>query len=88
MTFVIKFEVSIIFAQYIGFTFRFPEKSVFGGTHRLNEAVKRNPKRFPKDFMFQLTEDEWKSLRSQTAISSNNRGGRRFTPFVFTEQKA
>ena len=44
-------------------------------THRLNEAVKRNAKRFPHDFMFQLTEDEWNSiLVSQIAISKNNRG--------------
>jgi len=54
-------------------------------THRLNEAVKRNVKRFPSDFMFQLTEDEWESLRSQIAISKNARGGRRFAPYVFTE---
>ena len=37
-------------------------------THRLNEAVKRNIKRFPPEFMFQLTEEEWKKLRSQIAI--------------------
>ena len=55
-------------------------------TYRLNESVKRNPKRFPEDFMFQLVEDEWKSLRSQFAISNKNRGGRRYMPFVFTEQ--
>ena len=55
-------------------------------THRLNEAVKRNLKRFPVDFMFQLTEDEWKGLISQIAIPKNNRGGRRFAPNVFTEQ--
>jgi hypothetical protein len=55
-------------------------------THRLNEAVKRNNKRFPLDFMFQLTEDEWKSLVSQSAISKGNRGGRRFATYVFTEK--
>jgi len=54
-------------------------------THRLNEAVKRNAQRFPSDFMFQLTDDEWKSLRSQIAISKGSRGGRRFAPYVFTE---
>jgi len=54
-------------------------------THRLNEAVKRNSKRFPHDFMFQLTDDEWESLRSQFAISKNSRGGRRFAPYAFTE---
>ena len=54
-------------------------------THRLNEAVKRNIRRFPSDFMFQLTGVEWEDLRSQIAISNNNRGGRRFAPFVFSE---
>jgi len=51
----------------------------------LNQAVKRNITRFPADFMFQLTEDEWILLRSQTVISKDNRGGRRYIPFVFTE---
>ena len=56
-------------------------------TYRLNEAVKRNIKRFPKDFMFQITDDEWKFfLRSHIAISKNNQGGRRYNPYVFTEQ--
>jgi len=56
-------------------------------TYRLNEAVKRNAKRFPPDFMFQLTDEEWNNtLISQIAISKKNRGGRRFAPFVFTEQ--
>ena len=52
----------------------------------LNQAVKRNIGRFPSDFMFQLTDDEWDSLRSQIVISKNNRGGRRYAPFAFTEQ--
>lgn len=51
----------------------------------LNQAVARNPERFPEDFMFQLTDDEWRALRSQTVIS-NGRGGRRYAPYVFTEQ--
>lgn len=54
-------------------------------THRLNEQVKRNRKRFPKDFMFQLTKEEAESLRSQIAISNIGRGGRRSLPNVFTE---
>lgn len=54
-------------------------------TSRLNEAVKRNSRRFPEDFMFQLTEDEFKNLMSQIAIS-NSHGGRRKLPYVFTEQ--
>jgi hypothetical protein len=68
----------------------------------LNQAVKRNIGRFPLDFMFQLTNDEWDSLRSQIVtsnsndkgnslrsqfvISKSNRGGRRYAPYVFTEQ--
>jgi hypothetical protein len=83
-------------------------------TFNLNKAVKRNIERFPEDFMFQLTKEEWenlifqigisslenKSLRfqfgtskeesktliSQFVISKENRGGRRFNPYVFTEQ--
>jgi len=55
-------------------------------TKRLNEAVKRNMARFPEDFMFQLTTEETDSLRSQFATSNEGRGGRRYLPFVFTEQ--
>ncbi|HZE68940.1 MAG TPA: ORF6N domain-containing protein [Pyrinomonadaceae bacterium] len=55
-------------------------------THRLNEQVKRNRKRFPEDFMFQLTKEESESLRSQIAISKIGRGGRRSVPYAFTEQ--
>jgi hypothetical protein len=54
-------------------------------TFRLNEAVRRNQKRFPQDFMFQLTGDEAKSLTSQIAMSKIGRGGRRTLPYVFTE---
>lgn len=53
---------------------------------RLNEAVKRNRDRFPDDFMFQLTPEEFEALRSQIAISNIGRGGRRYLPFAFTEQ--
>jgi hypothetical protein len=52
----------------------------------MNQAVKRNIGHFPSDFMFQLTNDEWKALRSQFVTSNNNRGGRRYVPYVFTEQ--
>ena len=55
-------------------------------THRLNERVKRSRKRFPEDFMFQLTRVEAEALRSQIAISKSGRGGRRSLPYVFTEQ--
>ncbi len=53
-------------------------------TKRLNEQVKRNIKRFPEDFMFQLSEIEFKNLKSQFATSSW--GGRRSLPYTFTEQ--
>ena len=55
-------------------------------TSQLNQAVKRNRKRFPDDFMFQLNKTEAESLRSQIVISKKGRGGRRTLPFVFTEQ--
>ena len=52
---------------------------------RLNETVKRNIERFPADFMFQLTEDEWGILRSQFATANENISKVRFRPYVFTE---
>ncbi len=52
-------------------------------TRRLNEQIKRNAGRFPEDFMFRLTSEEWKNLKSQFATSSW--GGRRKEPNVFTE---
>ena len=58
-------------------------------TKKINQAVKRNIKRFPEDFCFQLTESELENLRSQFVTSSlenNNYGGRRYLPYVFTEQ--
>ena len=55
-------------------------------TFNLNKAVKRNIKRFPSDFMFQLTKNEWENLTFQNGISSKQHGGRRFMPFAFTEQ--
>jgi DNA-binding transcriptional MerR regulator len=55
-------------------------------TRRLIEQVKRNIDRFPADFMFQLSKDEAAALRSQTATSDTGRGGRRYAPYVFTEQ--
>ena len=55
-------------------------------TKRLNEQVRRNSKRFPEDFMFQLKKEEAESLRSQFATSKIGRGGRRSLPYVFTEQ--
>ena len=54
-------------------------------TAALNQAVKRNIGRFPEDFAFQLTEDEFASLISQIVISKTGRGGRRKLPWAFTE---
>jgi hypothetical protein len=53
---------------------------------RLVQQVKRNLKRFPGDFMFQLTRAEAEVLRSQIATSNEGHGGRRYAPYVFTEQ--
>jgi hypothetical protein len=50
------------------------------------QAVKRNLARFPTDFMFQLTAEEWANLRSQFVTSSSGHGGRRTIPYAFTEQ--
>jgi len=56
-------------------------------TSNLNKAVKRNYARFPEDFMFQVTGEEAESLRFQIGISKpEGRGGRRYFPYVFTEQ--
>ena len=58
-------------------------------TKRINEIVKRNQERFPEDFCFQLTDTEVENLRSQFATSSLDRvnyGGRRYLPYVYTEQ--
>jgi phage regulator Rha-like protein len=55
---------------------------------RLNEQVKRNQGRFPSDFMFRLFPKEYEILRSQFATSKERRGGRRYTPYAFTEHGA
>ena len=56
-------------------------------TKRLKEAVRRNVKRFPPDFMFELSRDEYNSLRTQIATLGKGRGKfSKFNPFAFTEQ--
>jgi len=55
-------------------------------TKFINRAVQRNASRFPIEFMFQLTEQEWQNLRFQSGTSSEVHGGRRYLPNVFTEQ--
>jgi hypothetical protein len=58
-------------------------------TKRFNEAVKRNAGKFPVDFMFQLSQEEWDSLRSQFATLKTGRGQhRKYLPHVFTEHGA
>lgn len=54
-------------------------------TKVFNQAVSRNIERFPENFRFQLTKEEFEALRSQIA-TSNGRGGRRYRPYMFTEQ--
>lgn len=54
-------------------------------TKLINRAVKRNSSRFPSEFMFQLTDQEWQNLRFQSGTSNDGHGGRRFLPNVFTE---
>ena len=54
--------------------------------HVLNQAVKRNIKRFPSDFMFQLTKEEFENWKSQTVISNSDKIGLRKIPHAFTEQ--
>lgn len=60
-------------------------------TKALNRAAKRNEDRFPEDFRFRLTDDEYENLRCQIGISSDDlqkfsAGGRRYMPYVYTEQ--
>lgn len=58
-------------------------------TKRLNEQLRRNLARFPQDFAFQLTAEEWVALRSQIATLKTGRGGhRKYLPFAFTEHGA
>ena len=55
-------------------------------TSALNRAVHRNKSRFPSDFMFALTDEEFRNLKFQSETSSSGHGGRRKLPFAFTEQ--
>lgn len=57
-------------------------------TKRVNEAVRRNPDRFPEEFCFQLNREEFINLKSQFATSSSDHGGTRKLPYVFTEHGA
>jgi hypothetical protein len=55
-------------------------------TAELTRIVKRHPTRFPPDFAFQLRDDEFEDLRYRIGTSKEGRGGRRYAPYVFTEQ--
>ena len=55
-------------------------------TRALNQAVKRNMKRFPNDFMFQLTKQEWESMSSQFVMTSHTKRPKSSLPYAFTEQ--
>ena len=57
-------------------------------TKAFNRAVKRNAERFPSDFVFQLTTEEYESLRCQIGTSKSMKGGRRYLPYAFTEHGA
>ena len=55
-------------------------------TFNLNKAVQRNRARFPVDFMFRLSAEEWAGLKFQTGISNRGSGGRRYLPYAFTQE--
>lgn len=82
-TLIIQQKIHIIRGEQVMLDYDLAE--LYGiETRILNQAVKRNIKRFPPDFMFQLNKEEWKNLKSQIVISSW--GGTRKLPFAFTEQ--
>lgn len=84
---LIKSNYQSLIYEYRGYKVMldFDLASLYGvETKRLKEQVKRNIKRFPNDFMFELSDDEFQQLRSQFATSK--RGGTRYMPMAFTEQ--
>ncbi len=81
---VIQSKIYEVRGQKVMFDFDLAE--MYGiETRVLKQSVKRNMKRFPSDFMFELTKEEYERLRSQFVISKG-RGGTRYMPFAFTEQ--
>lgn len=80
---IIQSKIYEIRGQRVMLDFHLAE--MYGTTTKaLKQAVKRNLKRFPPDFMFELTKEEFGLLRSQI-VTSNQRGGTRYMPFAFTE---
>ena len=80
---ILKTKIFTIRGQKVMFDFDLAELYEVE-TKVFNQAVKRNTTRFPEDFMFQLSKLEWENLRSQIVTSTH--GGRRYLPYVFTEQ--
>jgi hypothetical protein len=88
-TFASAVESRILFLRHQRVILDIDIAQLYGvSVKRLNEQVKRNRERFPSDFMFQLSEKEHGALRSQIATSKKSRGGRRYTPYAFTEHGA
>ncbi len=84
LTVIIQSKIYEIRGQQVMLDFDLAE--LYGSeTKVLKQSVKRNLKRFPSDFMFELSPEEFASLRSQF-VTSNKRGGTRYMPFAFTEQ--
>jgi hypothetical protein len=82
---MIERRILLIRGQKVMFDVRLAELYQVS-TSALNKAVKRNLDRFPEDFMFQLADDEFNSLRFHFGMSNSGRGGRRYLPYVFAEQ--
>ena len=84
---VVVSKIAVVRGQRVMFA---PDLAELYGveTKVLMQAVKRNFDRFPVDFMFSLTEQEFTSLRSQFVTSNVGRGGRRYAPYAFTEHGA
>jgi len=84
---VVEIEKSIFLIRAHRVMLDFHLAGLYGvETKNLNRTVKRNLDRFPDDFMFQLTAEEVANLRFQIGTSSFGHGGRRYAPYVFTEQ--
>jgi len=82
---VIEHRIYLIRGQKVMLDFHLA--TLYGvSAKRLKEQVRRNLQRFPADFMFELSNNEYQVLRSQIATSKTGRGGRRYLPYAFTEQ--
>jgi hypothetical protein len=85
--FALQAERRIFLLRSLRVMFDYDLAGLYGvETGALNRAVKRNANRFPEDFMFQLTTEEYENLKCQIGISRNWGGRRRSLPYAFTEQ--